>query len=145
MKSRRDTRLAAMDTALRALADPTRMRILALLGGGEVCVCHLHDTLRIPQSKTSRHLAYLRRAGLVEARKDGFWVHYTLARITDAALQTLVSAAIHCAGHLETVVQDRKRLEQATGCCVVSPTPEIACCVSCGPGAKPQSSEAQTT
>jgi ArsR family transcriptional regulator len=121
-----------MDGVLRALADPTRLRIVALLVGGEVCVCHIHDALKIPQPTASRHLAYLRRTGLVETRKDGLWVHYRLANLPDAVLRTLVDAAIHCAGHLETVATDRKRLERATGCCVVGPVPEIACCDGVG-------------
>ena len=62
-----------------ALADVTRLRILNLLGEGELCVCDLMAVLREPQSKVSRHLSYLRRAGLVSARKDGLWMHYRLA------------------------------------------------------------------
>src|SRR5258708_3522471 len=126
----RDTRLAAVDAALRALADPTRLRIVALLVAGEICVCHIHEALRIPQPTASRHLAYLRRAKVVEARKDGLWVHYRLASVADAVVRTLLDAAIHCAGHLETVAADRKRLERSTGCCVAGSTPALACCGS---------------
>ena len=64
-------RLDAMEGVLKALADKTRLRILGLLAAGEVCVCHLHKSLKLPQPTVSRHLAYLRRAGLVETRKDG--------------------------------------------------------------------------
>ncbi|HEX3703749.1 MAG TPA: metalloregulator ArsR/SmtB family transcription factor [Vicinamibacterales bacterium] len=128
MRSTRDVRLTAMDTTLRALADPTRLRVLALLVGGEVCVCHLHDTLDVPQPKASRHLAYLRRAGLVETRKDGLWVYYRLANSTDPVLRSLVHTAIHCAGHLDTVVRDRHKLEEATGRSVASPAAKLACC-----------------
>src|SRR5688572_11617715 len=63
----------------RALADETRLRILALLRDGEVCVCHLHGSLRLPQPTISRHLAYLRKSGLVGARRDGVWMHYSIA------------------------------------------------------------------
>src|SRR5688572_20640537 len=63
----------------RALADETRLRILALLRGGEVCVCHIHGGLRLPQPTISRHLAYLRKTGLVEARRQGVWMYYRLA------------------------------------------------------------------
>ena len=129
-RAKRDSRLIAMDHVLRALADPTRLRMVALLVGGEVCVCHIHDALKIAQPTASRHLAYLRHAGLVETRKDGLWVHYRLASLPDAVLRTLVDAAIHCAGHLDTVAADRKRLEHATGCCVQGTVPEIACCAS---------------
>ena len=54
-----------LEGALKALADRTRLRILALLGNNEVCVCHIHDSLGLPQPTVSRHLAYLRRSGLV--------------------------------------------------------------------------------
>jgi ArsR family transcriptional regulator len=124
-----------MDATLRALADPTRLRVLALLVGGEVCVCHLHDTLDVPQPKASRHLAYLRRAGLVETRKDGLWVYYRLADSPDPVLRSLVHTAIHCAGHLDTVARDRQKLEDATGRGVEAPgrgvaaaAAKLACC-----------------
>jgi len=128
MKRAKDTRLQAMDNVLRALADTTRLRIVALLVSGEVCVCHIHGALKIPQSTASRHLAYLRRTGMVATRKDGLWVHYRLANVADAVVRTLVNAAIHCAGHLDTVAADRQRLEKATGCCVQGAVPEISCC-----------------
>jgi ArsR family transcriptional regulator len=64
----------------KILADPTRLRLLNLLASGEICVCELTDTLRVVQPKVSRHLAQLRRAGLVETRRDGKWVHYQWAR-----------------------------------------------------------------
>ena len=131
MKRARDKQLADLNTSLRALADPTRLRILALLSGGEVCVCHIHEALTVPQPTASRHLAYLRRAGLVETRKDGPWVHYSLAKMQDSLLRTVVETVTHCAGHVETVARDRKKLESATGCCTVEAQlqPEIACCI----------------
>src|SRR5918911_126992 len=66
----------------RALADYTRLRLLNLMGDDEVCVCYFVEVLRIPQPKISRHLAYLKRAGVVESRRDGKWMHY---RITEPA------------------------------------------------------------
>src|SRR5258708_21386303 len=75
--------LSEMETLFKALADATRLRILGLLLTGEVCVCHIHESLKIPQPKASRHLAYLRRAGLVEARRDGLWMHYRMAALGD--------------------------------------------------------------
>lgn len=74
-----DKRLQALESTFKALADTTRLRILGLLLTGEVCVCHIHETLRIPQPKASRHLAYLRKTGLVDARREGLWMHYRLA------------------------------------------------------------------
>ncbi|MCK6506701.1 metalloregulator ArsR/SmtB family transcription factor [Myxococcota bacterium] len=62
----------------KAGSEPVRVRILALLSHGELCVCHLHALLDLPQSTVSRHLAVLRAADLVHARRDGPWVHYRL-------------------------------------------------------------------
>ena len=71
--------LEALTKVYAALADPTRLRILSLLGEGEICVCHIHASLDVPQPTASRHLAYLRKSGLVEARRDGIWMHYKMA------------------------------------------------------------------
>lgn len=121
--------LQTVDQVFKALADPSRIRILGLLANGEICVCHIHETLRLPQSLVSRHLAYLRRAGLVESRKDGLWVHYRIAPHGDDVTRTLLDAVYHCVGHLSAVAKDAKRLEKQTGCCVVSqPAPTFACC-----------------
>ena len=130
MTPRSDPRFTQMNTALKALADPTRLRILGLVAGGEVCVCHLHEALGIPQPTASRHLAYLRRAGLVDGRRQGLWVYYRLAKLPDRMLQTLVETVTHCAGHVDTVARDRKRLERTTGCCRLMDVcpPELACC-----------------
>jgi ArsR family transcriptional regulator, arsenate/arsenite/antimonite-responsive transcriptional repressor len=123
-----DSDLKSLDRVLKALADPTRLRIVGLLKGGEVCVCHIHDSLKIPQPKASRHLAYLRKAGVVEADKRGLWVYYRLAA-QPAVAQTLLDAARHCVAHLATAQRDAKRLEHETGCCVPSESaPQLACC-----------------
>src|SRR5262245_37775292 len=113
--------LQAVDQVFKALADPTRIRILGLLGSGEICVCDIHETLRLPQSLVSRHLAYLRRAGLVDTRKDGLWVHYRLATRSDDITTTLLDAVYHCIRHVSTITKDAKRLERKTGCCAVTP------------------------
>lgn len=68
----------------KALSDETRLRILALLGSGELCVCDLMAVLDLPQSTVSRHLAYLRNTGLVEDRRQGIWMYYRLS--TDGSL-----------------------------------------------------------
>jgi ArsR family transcriptional regulator len=114
----------------KALADTTRLRILALLATGEVCVCHVHQTLRISQPKASRHLAYLRRAGLVVTRRQGLWVHYRLAETSDAVMNTIRRAVAHALGHLDTIQQDVGRLQKRTGCCLPAApgAPEFTCC-----------------
>ena len=68
----------SVDVMFKAFADETRLRILHLLAQKELCVCDLVDTLRLPQPKISRHLAYLRDAGLVVDRKQGLWKYYSL-------------------------------------------------------------------
>ena len=113
--------LAHVDRVVKALADPTRIRLLALLLAGDVCVCHLYEALRIPQAKTSRHLAYLRRAGLVQSEKRGLWVYYRLAPQSGEA-QAVVDAVHRWATNIPAVRRDIARLETRTGCCVPVPT-----------------------
>jgi ArsR family transcriptional regulator len=119
MQRPKDKRLGEMNTALRALADPIRLRILALLRNGEVCVCHIHEALNIPQPTASRHLAYLRRAGLVDTRRDGPWMHYSVATMSDHSLRTIVETVTQCVEQIDAVARDQKRLQRATGSCDV--------------------------
>src|SRR5262245_22792732 len=129
VKAHMERDLQTVDQIFKALADPTRIRILGLLANGEICVCHIYESLRLPQSLVSRHLAYLRRAGLVETRKDGLWVHYRLGARRDDVTQTLLDAVYHCVGHLSGIAKDAKRLERNTGCCTVAqPAPNFDCC-----------------
>ncbi len=76
MRLPKSHRLNALPPVFSALSDPTRLRLLNLLSEGEVCVCFLCDVLKLVQPKVSRHLAYLKRAGLVTARREGKWMHY---------------------------------------------------------------------
>ena len=111
-------RLEAVETLFKALADTTRLRILGLLLTGEVCVCDIHESLKIPQPKASRHLAYLRKAGLVDARREGLWMHYRLADLPDPLLQSIADTVRHALTHLDTVHKDAGRLQKKTGCCL---------------------------
>lgn len=72
-----------MELLFRALADRTRLRLLNLMGNDEICVCFLTEGLKMNQPKISRHLAYLRRAGVVSARREGKWMHYRVAEPPD--------------------------------------------------------------
>jgi ArsR family transcriptional regulator len=99
----------------RALADRTRLRILALLGNNEVCVCHIHDSLALPQPTVSRHLAYLLKACLVDVRRDGVLMHYRIAQALDPAARKVVAAAIEALLELPTTTQDRKQFERTFG------------------------------
>jgi ArsR family transcriptional regulator, arsenate/arsenite/antimonite-responsive transcriptional repressor len=129
-----DKQMSGVERLFQALADATRLRILGLLLTGEICVCDIHETLRISQPKASRHLAYLRRSGLVTTRRQGLWVYYRLADTSDAILSTIQQAVTHVLGHLETVRRDAGRLQKATGCCLpeTGDTPAFACCSSRG-------------
>jgi ArsR family transcriptional regulator, arsenate/arsenite/antimonite-responsive transcriptional repressor len=111
-----DKHLHALDMLFKALGDPTRLRILGLLLTGEVCVCHIHDSLAIPQAKASRHLAYLRRAGLVASRRDGLWVHYRLIRHSDAIVATVQNAVEHALTHSQAVRRDLIKLQKQNSC-----------------------------
>src|SRR4029077_9887503 len=110
--------LTEMERVFKALADTTRLRILGLLLAGEVCVCHIHESLRVSQPKASRHLAYLPRAGLVETRRQGLWVYYRLAESADPVVSTIREVVTHTLGHVATVQRDADRLQKKTGCCL---------------------------
>ena len=124
--------LFEMEIVFKALADATRLRILGLLLTGEVCVCDIHESLKIPQPKASRHLAYLRNAGLVDTRRDGLWIHYRLGTLPDPVLAAIGDAVRHALTHVDSVRRDAERLQKRTGCCVPGPhdVAGVACCVS---------------
>lgn len=122
--------LSDMAALFQALGDETRLRILGLLLAGEVCVCDIHESLKIPQSKASRHLAYLRKAGLVDTRREGLWIHYRLASIANPVVAAVADAVRHALTHDDVVQKDGGRLESRTGCCVPATEPHAtaACC-----------------
>jgi ArsR family transcriptional regulator len=123
--------LSQLEDLFKALADATRLRILRLLMAGEVCVCDIHDTLKIPQAKASRHLAYLRRAGLVATRREGLWIHYRLAKSVDPIVAAIKDATTHVLGHVDSLKKDADRFEKRTGCCLPSQrTTQLACCAA---------------
>jgi ArsR family transcriptional regulator len=77
-----------------ALADPTRLRLLNLMDGQEICVCYFVEILKQSQPKISRHLAYLRKAGIVSARREGKWMHYKIERPEDTGGAAVLDAAL---------------------------------------------------
>ena len=99
-----------VDQMFRAFSDRTRLRILHMLRGGELCVCDIVDVLRVPQPKASRHLAYLRKAGLVTARKDGLWSYYSLAPARNAFHEKMLDCLACCFGSVPELARDAKRL-----------------------------------
>src|SRR5262245_7900062 len=111
----------ALDEAtrlIRAFGDPVRLRLLNLLGGGrEVCVCHLHEALELPQPTVSRHLAWLRKERLVVGRKEGLWVYYRLASPRSKLHRALLASVETGLGDLEVFRRDLRRLERNRPCC----------------------------
>jgi ArsR family transcriptional regulator len=105
-----------LPSVLQALGDHTRLRLMNLLSEGEICVCYFVELLRQSQPKISRHLAYLRRAGLVNARREGKWVHYSLAELTPE-VEAIVQSVLDAAGRDPELQRDRETLQSA--CCGV--------------------------
>jgi len=99
-----------------ALADRTRLRLLNLMRDGEVCVCFFADTIGTNNPKISRHLAYLKRAGLVSGRREGKWMHYRITRPTDEKAAEVFAATMEMLKSEKQMQVDRERL--ADVCCV---------------------------
>ena len=112
--------LANVNLLFRAFSDRTRLRILHLLRGRDVCVGDLVKVLRVPQPTASRHLAYLRRAGLVETRREGLWTFYSLARAKAPFHRSLLECLGACFQEVPDLDRDARRyarLKKAGGCC----------------------------
>jgi ArsR family transcriptional regulator len=99
----------------RALADRTRLRLLNLMGTEEVCVCFFVEILKTNQHKISRHLAYLRRAGIVGVRREGQWVHYRVVEPTDAGAARVLNDVLAWLVNDQEMQRDRERLIKV--CC----------------------------
>ena len=123
-----DKRLVSLEHTFKALADQTRLRIIGLLRAGEICVCDIHGSLALPQPTVSRHLAYLRKSGLVATRKEGLWVHYRLAELPDPVMQAVLDAVTHAIGHVSLGDRDRKRLASRIELTPLQTTPAARCC-----------------
>ncbi len=100
---------------LKALADDTRLRIVALLAHGEVCVCHISSALELSQPNASQHLTVLRNAGVVASRRQGSWIHYRLANEPDPARARILRAVLEGFAESEGAVADRSRLVASKG------------------------------
>jgi ArsR family transcriptional regulator, arsenate/arsenite/antimonite-responsive transcriptional repressor len=94
----------------RALADRTRLRLLNLLRTEEVCVCFFVETLKTNQPKISRHLAYLRRAGVVGVRRDGQWMHYRIVEPADPDAARVLTDVLSWLANDQEMQRDRERL-----------------------------------
>ncbi len=104
-----------MEMLFRALADRTRLRLINLMSGGEICVCFFVEVLGNNQPKISRHLAYLKRAGIVEARREGKWMHYRISTPTDSHAAGVLSDVQAWLAQDKEMQRDRARLMRV--CC----------------------------
>lgn len=107
-----------MERFFQALGDNTRLRLLNLMGDQEICVCYFVEILEQPQPKISRHLAYLRNAGIVTTRRDGKWMHYRIVMPPNEGAAKLLNETLAWLKEEKTMQADRARLTKA--CC----TPE---------------------
>jgi ArsR family transcriptional regulator len=115
MSMRRSSKSFDLVRLFAALADPTRLRLLNLMNGREVCVCYFVEILKQGQPKISRHLAYLRNAGFVSARREGKWMHYSIERPNDARAVAILDAALTSLKSDLEMQDDLARLGRA--CC----------------------------
>ncbi|MFT7671420.1 MAG: ArsR family transcriptional regulator [Planctomycetota bacterium] len=112
--------MASIENTFRALADGTRLRILCLLSSGELCVGDLVDLLEVPQPTASRHLAYLRGAGLVDTRREGQWAFYSLTKPTKGFGEKLLALLESCRDEQTELRADARqaaKLRKSGGCC----------------------------
>lgn len=106
---------ATLDTAdalFKGFADPTRIRILNVLSAGELCVCDIVEILEIAQPTASRHLAYLRKSGLVTATREWKFAHYRLSTPRDALHRTLVGCVATCFRGIPALDAERTAAER---------------------------------
>ncbi len=109
-----------VDQMFRAFSDRTRLRILHLLQGGELCVGDIVEILQVPQPRASRHLGYLRNAELVVVRKSGLWSYYCLARAETPFHEKLLECLANCFRDVPEIQADAARAEKVRnsgGCC----------------------------
>jgi len=105
----------AWSRVFRALGDETRVRIVALLSHGELCVCHVEKALELPQPLVSRHLGVLRAAGLVDSRRCGTWVYYRMVDQADAQVQAIVEGVCRAFAAQRALRADLARIKRSCG------------------------------
>ena len=104
-----------LERFFQALGDRTRLRLLNLIGDQEICVCYFVEILGSPQPKISRHLAYLRNAGIVAARREGKWMHYRIVAPPHAGAAQVLRQTLAALAEEKAMQADRARLAKA--CC----------------------------
>lgn len=112
-----------LERFFQALGDKTRLRLLNLMRDQEICVCYFVEVLDCPQPKISRHLAYLRRAGIVRARRDGKWMHYRIGMPPHAGAAQILRETLAMLKEEKLLQADKARLAKA--CCSPQPIPAL--------------------
>ena len=118
--ARPSAEMVSVDRRFRAFGDRPRLRILNLLQTSELCVGDLVQILNVPQPRVSRHLAYLKKAGLVQSRKSGLWIHYSLTPARNDFHRKLLDCAVTCFRDVPEIQKDNARamqLRESGGCC----------------------------
>jgi ArsR family transcriptional regulator, arsenate/arsenite/antimonite-responsive transcriptional repressor len=104
-----------MTQLFKALGDETRLRIVALLSHGELCVCHVHAALELSQPNASRQLGILRTAGVVDSRRKGNWIYYRIVEQQDADRRRLLKSIMAGFAKRDVLRRDVERLVQVRG------------------------------
>ena len=124
-------KLTKLEKIFLALADKTRLRLLSLMREQEICVCFFTEILNESQPKISRHLAYLRNAGLVETRREGKWMHYRILEPEDKIVEKILYDSLNALAEHQLIKKDYENLAKV--CCspnmpvtiARAPTPQI--------------------
>lgn len=115
LSSATDLPVRPLSKLFRALGDETRLRIVALLSQGELCVCHLEKALDISQPNASRHLGILKASGVVDSRRDGTWVYYSIVEQEHDAVQSVLSTLTKAFGAERALRADHVKLRKSCG------------------------------
>lgn len=114
----------SLERFFQALGETTRLRLLSLMGDQEICVCYLVEVLGAPQPTISRHLAYLRNAGIVVARREGKWMHYRIMMPPHAGAAEILRRTLTLLKEEKIMQHDQARLARA--CCAPQRNPALA-------------------
>ena len=115
LSSAADIYVAPMTRLFRALGDGTRLRIVALLSYGELCVCHIETALGLNQSTASRQLGILKAAGIVTSRRDGNWIYYSIDEQETPTVQQALDVIVRAFGGEKRIERDHAKLRKSCG------------------------------
>lgn len=117
LSSTTDLEVRPLTRLFRALGDETRLRMVALLAHGELCVCHIESALDLNQSTASRQLGILKMSGVVDSRRDGTWMYYKIVAQEHAAVQRVLAVVTEMFGAATTLKRDHAKLKKTCGPC----------------------------